>query len=320
MKQSTSRPADFLFYVLTGDDFARKIKIESLLQTFLPGDSRTTNLFRYHADDLDWAALIAQAKTVSLMGGHQVFWVSEIDEIKVKAWENFAPYCEHPVPESRFIFEAMDLDKGHPVFTLTKKYGTHLHFSESRSDSAYDYLREKLRRAGKRMLPSAWQALEERSGGARRLMDLCLDQLILYVDGDTIEEDDVIKISAEVLSYDPFDLANALAVKNIPLALKIFHHFYDLDGDMTGSLGLVHWQLRRIWHAKRLLRQGNSREEIGRALRISSYRLPDFLNQVQQFEESSLEKLIRELWQTDWKSKTGANEPLVAMESFLASV
>lgn len=320
MKRSNTTSSDFLFYILTGDEFARKIKIESLLQSFLSEESRTTNLFRYHSDDIDWPALIAQARTVSLMGGTQVFWISEIDEIKEKEWENFSSYCERPVSESRFIFEAEELSKDHPIFQLTKKNGTHLHFNPSGPDAGYDFFRDKLRRAGKRMAPQAWQILEERSGGAKRLMDLCLDQLILYVEGETIEEDDVLKISAEVLAYDPFELTEALARRNIPLALKIFHYFYDLDGDMTGSLGLIHWQLRRLWHAKRLLKQGSSREEIGRTLKISSYRISDFLRQANQFDASALETLIHKLWQVDWKSKTGGADPLVAMETFLASV
>ena len=313
-------PAKPFLYLFTGDEFLRRSKIEFLLDELIPASLRSTNLSRFYADDLDWSLVLSQATIPSLMGGAQGFWISQVDELKKGDFKAFESYCEQPTKQSFFLFEADKLAASHILVKLVSRFGKHIHSSRKGAEDGLEGLRVKLKRFGKTLTPDAWQVLQERLGGSPRLMDMALDQLILYSEGAAVDEQSVLKLTGEFLRYEPFDLTEALARKDVPEALKIFHFFYDMSGDLTTIVGLIHWQLKRIWQAKKILARGGNQEEIGRTLRIPPFRLNSFLNQVRRFDLRTVEKLLETLWKMDWNGKTGACEESVAMEMFLAGV
>ncbi|GEM_PF-2189936 len=307
-------------YLFTGEEFLRRNKIEALIDQLIPQEIRSTNLIHLYHDDLDWQVLIEQASTSSLLGGLQVFWISQVDKIKKTDWNIFETFCSKNKAQSYFIFEAEELAQTHALLKIAQSFGKHIHSAEQGRETGLEAIRGKLKRFGKKITPDAWQVLEDRLGGSLRLMDLAVDQLILYAEGDVVDETAVQKLTKEFLQYDPFDLTEALAAKDIQKAIKIFHFFYELSGDVTSLVGLIHWQLKRIWQAKRILEQGGGREEIVKNLRIPPYRLAGFLNQAKQFDLPKIEGLLRQLWKIDWSSKTGIYDEQVAMEAFIATV
>ena len=311
------KPFIFLF---TGDEFSRRTKIESLLDQLVPVPLRSTNLSRIYFDDLDWGHVLSQASTPSLMGGVQVFWIVQADEVKKKDSSAFEIYCSKPQGESYFIFEADELSVSHPLVKLTANFGKHTHSERESPDSGLNALRAKLKRSGKTLSPDAWQILEEKLGASLRLMDLALDRLILYSESSIIDEKAVEQLSGEFLKYEPFDLTEALARKDIAEALKIFHFFYEVNENITTLVRLIHWQLKRIWQAKKILECGGRPDEIGRTLRVPPFRLNSFLAQVKRFPLETIEKLLKQLWQIDWNSKKGSGDETIAMEMFFAGV
>ncbi|MBI4373053.1 MAG: DNA polymerase III subunit delta [Candidatus Omnitrophica bacterium] len=313
---SSRKPFIFLF---TGDEFTRRAKIESLLDQLIPAPLRSTNLSRVFADDLDWTHLVTQASTPSLMGGVQVFWIAQAEKLKKSDLPAFETYCSRAQEQSYFIFEAEELSNANPLVKLAVDFGKHTH-TERESSEGLNLMKAKLKRSGKTFTPEAWQILEERLGSSLRLMDIALDQLILYAEGATIDEQSVKQLSGEFLKYEPFDLTEALARKDIAEALKIFHFFYEASNDMTSMVGLIHWQLKRIWQAKRILERGGRPDEIGRTLKIPPFRLHSFLAQAKRFNLETVEKLLERLWRVDWNSKKGSGDETVAMEMFFAEV
>ena len=307
-------------FLFTGEEFLRRSKIESLIDQLIPASDRPTNLSRIPADDLDWKDVLSQAQTPSLLGGAQVFWISSCDKLKKSEFEIFEDYLSHPVSTSYFIFEDDELSDSNFLLKLVARFGKHIRLGRDGREESMNTFRAKLKRNGKIMTPDAWQMLEERLGASPALMNMVLDQLMLYSDKPEIDETHVQAISSEFLRYEPFDLTEALVQKDIARALKIFHFFYEMTGDITSIVGLLHWQLKRIWQAKRLLVSETKPEEIGRVLRIPPFRLHSFLAQARHFEMGMVEKLLETLWQIDWDSKRGIGEETAAIETFLAGV
>ena len=321
-----------LLSLITGDEFLRREKIKALLDSLIPEAYRSSNLNRIYPDDFNWAALIAQAGTPSLLGGPQVFWVSQVERMKKEDWSPLERWCQTQAKQdlasrgvlqyapTYIIFEGEALPKTHALIKLAERFGHYRHLEARAGESNRDLWREKLKRSGKTLTPGAWRVLEERFGGVMRLLDSCLDQLIVYSDAPTIDEQAVENLAVRFLRYEPFDLTDALASKDVPKAILIFRYFFELEGDMPSAIGLLHWQLKRIWQAKKALARGRSPDQVGREIGISPYRLSGFLNQVKRFELATIERFLDELWRLDWDAKTGACEPVIAMETFLAGV
>lgn len=323
MVNSVARARKPFLYVFTGDEFLRRHKIESLLRELISPEAtslRLTNFSHLYPEDLDWTSVFTQASTPSLMGGNLVFWISRSEDIKKEDWTIFESYCSKALPDVSFIFEADELAKAHPLVKLQARFGKHIHSGTQGPDSEFQILRNKLKQFEKKVTPGAWQILEERLGASQRLMDMALDQLILYSEGSVIDEAHVRALAGEFFQHEPFDLTEALARKDTSEAIQVFHYLYELSGDLTSVVGLIHWQLRRIWQAKRILARGAGPDEVGRTIRIPPYRLSSFINQVRRFELEILERLIQKLWQLDWNSKRGIGEETVAMEILFAEL
>lgn len=323
MVNSLARARKPFLYVFTGDEFLRRHKIESLLRELISPEAtslRLTNFSHLYPEDLDWTSVFTQAQTPSLMGGNLVFWISQAEDIKKGDWSTFESYCSKALPDVYFIFEADELAKAHPLAKLQANFGKHIHSGTQGPDSGFQILRNKLKQFEKTMTPGAWQILEERLGASQRLMDMALDQLVLYSEGSVIDEAQVRALASEFFQHEPFDLTEALARKDTSEAIQVFHYLYDLSGDLTSVVGLIHWQLRRIWQAKRILARGAGPDEVGRKIRVPPYRLSSFINQVRRFELETLERLIEKLWKLDWNSKRGIGEETVAMEILFAEL
>jgi DNA polymerase III subunit delta len=321
VKRAASTVSKDVFLLVTGDEFLRRNKIESLLSELLPESLKQSHLTRIYPDELDWCSLISQAQTPTLLAGKQIFWLMQVDRIKKKTdWNLFGAYCDHPAQDVIFIFEADALAKSHPIVKLAGRFGAHVTFDARSAEQGLQMMREKVRHAHKQLTPNAWELLIDRLGGAPRLMDLCLDQLILYAEGNTIDEEAVSSLATNWLRYEPFDLTEALLEKNISRALTIFHHFYDLSGDVLANIGLIHWQLRRLWRAKKHLASGGRTADLPRLIRVPPFRLNQFLSQAKRFEIVAIERLIEDLWTMDWQLKRGIQQPSIAMESFIAGV
>ena len=147
-----------------------------------------------------------------------------------------------------------------------------------------------------------------------------LDQLILYAESSQIDAAMVQKLTSEFFRYEPFDLTRALGRKDIPSALQIFRFLYDLTGDTASVVGLLHWQLKRIWQAKKVLAEGGLGRDVSQVCGIPPFRLAAFLEEAKRFELSSVEKLLEALWKIDWGVKKGNLQETAALEAFLASV
>ncbi len=321
MSGKPSLASQAVFVLVTGDEFLRKRDINLLIEQKLSPASRPTNLRRIYPDELNWISLLEEARTPSLLGDLQVFWISGLDQVKAKKddWSFFEQYCENPADRSFFIFEAENLPKTHPLLKWIPKLGQHRNFSEQGSEASTRFVREKFKAAGKRITPEAWQLLLEKLGGAPLLLDQCADQLILHHDSEVIDESSVEALASEWFKYDPFELTQALLERKTTRALEVLHYFYDLDGDVMGLIGLVHWQLRRLWLAKRALVSKSDRSELAKKLKIQPFRLQSFLAEASKFSLFDLEALIDRLWELDWKVKTGAVEGRLALETFFAS-
>ena len=126
------KPFLFLF---TGDEFLRRSQIDSLIGELVPHSLRLTNLSHLYGYDLNFLALLAQARTPSLMGGVQVFWISRAEEIKKGDWTAFEAYCTQPLDQNYFIFEADELSDAHPLLKLVARSGKRMDFEGQNTKS-----------------------------------------------------------------------------------------------------------------------------------------------------------------------------------------
>ena len=306
-----------LLTLLTGDSYLRRRKLEILLNQLLPKEERAFNFFRVDLKEAGVQSLITQARSFPMLGERQVFLIRNPAEVKKDQIPLLEAYFQNPTRHSYFIFDAEELAETHPLLGLILQFGERVDFIQNEKRAGLDLIHRKLKSENRAITKEAWQFLEEKTGGNLALLDACVEKLMLYVaETSAIDLAAASKLADELLVFDSFDLTDAVCEKTPKRALQIFRFLYNLEGSGVLVIGLLNWQLKRIWQAKVILRE-RGEKEIFKTIRISPYRLPGFLKQVARFEFDELERAFAKLFEIDWKLKTGAWNEKVVLETFI---
>jgi DNA polymerase-3 subunit delta len=176
-----------------------------------------------------------------------------------------------------------------------------------------------LGRSGKKFGPGAAERLEAMAADAPAFLDSVLEQLVTYAgEKPEITEEMVDTFREDFQSVNVFSLTEAIAAKQPGKALALLLKYMDdNDKDWVGLLGLLHWQIRRLWQVKVLGEQGVSEGEILRRAKVSPKQLPFLMRQVKRFTRDQLEQSLEGLFQLDWKIKSGRAEEQPALEAWV---
>jgi len=211
----------FPLFVLVGDSFLCEEKRGEILSLLEKEFGPPLPVVIQRAGEAPVADLLAEARTLPFLARAQVFCLREADRFTKGDIALWGDYLGSPAPRTFFIFETESLAKGHPFLDWAAR-AKQLFLLETQSGRmAVHFIREKLRRAGKKMTPEALTVLEERLGTSFGLLDTFLDQLILSV-GEKAEIDrSAVEASEERLfRWEGQDLVKALAEKKAQKALE----------------------------------------------------------------------------------------------------
>ncbi|MBI4388494.1 MAG: DNA polymerase III subunit delta [Candidatus Omnitrophica bacterium] len=306
--------------LFVGDLFLRKKKIEHTIQQILSSEERAFNLLKFDLETISVENLVMQARSFPMLGRAQVFLVRSFERLKKENVLLLEAYFENPTEWSYFFFESDQVEENHPLLKLITRFGERFDCAPNDRKTGIDFIHQKLKSGGQTITKEAWQFLEEKTGGDFTLLDACIEKLMLYWDQEKpIDVEPARKLVDEFLRFDTFDLTEAICEKNPSKALQVFRYLYELEGTAVPVIGLLNWQLKRIWQAKILTQERGEREML-KFLRISPYRVPTFLKQVARFSFHTLEQAISQLFQIDWKLKTGQMNEQIVLEAFIVKL
>lgn len=307
-------------YLLIGDPFLAAQKSESLLQEIQKNLSGEVAVKNVDLAQTPLGSILTEARTLPFLASGQIFSLQNAQDLEEKSLAVFEQYLSNPPATSFFIFKAAGLEKDHPLAGLILKKGkVYVLDPVEKKSAGARLIREKLTRAGKAIAPSALRRLEEQMAEAPAFLDSLLDQLILYAgDQREIGEPIVEAFEEKWQSTNIFKLVDALASKKREEALVLFERiFQEDDYDWVSLIGLLHWQIRRLWQARVLLDEGASETVIGKKCRLSFKQSTFFMRQVRALSRHKLEEALEGLFQLDWRLKSGRAEERLGIETWI---
>jgi len=103
-----------------------------------------------------------------------------------------------------------------------------------------------------------------------------------------------------------FELTDAVAQRKVSSALNILSQMLHHGEDSVRIISLLAWQIKRLWRARQLLRQGMGEQAISSDLQVIPFFAKRFFEQVKLFTEEDLIKKHALLLESDIKSKTSS--------------
>ncbi|MDB4349582.1 DNA polymerase III subunit delta [Omnitrophica bacterium] len=307
-------------YLFCGEDsFSREEARRRLLSRVLQPGPGELNRDAYDAKD-DSADIFNALDTMPFLSGKRVVIINHIEHLSEPKKESFLAYLKNPREHICLVLESSQSALDNKFIKAVSGYAKTFLFKKPTLSGIKGWIYNKLRQHKKTITTDALDLLLELKG-TRDLAVLSgeLEKLLLYKgDQGSIKQEDVVRLVGKSAVKRAFDLVDAVSAKDSSLALSLVRELSSgAKKAIPETMGLIGWQLRRIWKAKKLLFKGKDRTRICSELKIRSYSVDKFLRQVSCFQVDELKRDFKLLVEADRNIKRGQKRAEFVLEELV---
>lgn len=151
-----------------------------------------------------------------------------------------------------------------------------------------------------------------------RLADQELQKLIAYVNyARPVQIDDVRHLIEDQAQGDIFAMVDAIAAHNARQALGMFHRLLE-EQDAGSIFGMVIRQYRLLLLTREIVDGNGQVKDVAGLLHLHPYVAEKITVQTRRFSQERLEAIYHRLLELDVDIKTGAIDPDLALDTFIA--
>ena len=339
-----------MLYIFHGEDeFSRSEAVAQLREklaeadpamaelntTFLDGRQLTASELRHACDTIPFMAdrrlVIVQGLLGRLTAGRRAKKGAKSASDEEPAWKRaylaeLGDYLQNLPSKTRLVFvEARALQANNPILKLARTMGEKRGFFVKAFPLPKDgelpmWIRRRTRDKGGQISHEAVTLLAALVGSDLRLLDQEIEKLLLYTNGQQITANDVQALVSRAREASIFDLVDAIGLCQTDRALRLLHAMLD---DLTAPLYLLSMiarQIRILLQISELQGQGLAEREIATQLKLHPFVAKKGLAQVRNFDREQLKTAHRRLVETDWSSKTGKMEDVLALDLLIVDL
>jgi len=308
-------------HLFCGDNNLFRIESRNAIkEKNLPPGSKETNYDIYDAAD-DVAAIFVTINTPPFLTGKKVVVIKNIDGLPEPRRKAFIAYLDK-IPEYMcLILETGKGASGNKFISSIAQRAKTTAFKKLKGYEAKDWAKRRLAGYKKSITNEALDLLLELKGSEdMAALSGEIEKLAIYKDkAERIEEADVAKLVGKSVTKGAFDLVDAISARNKSAAISITR---DLTREGSKKsvpeiMGVMGWQLRRVWKAKMLMAKRHDADAISSELRISRFSRDRFFAQVERLGEEEIKNDFRLLVEADRMVKSGRGKPEFVLEELV---
>lgn len=184
-------------------------------------------------------------------------------EVREENLDGLSKVLAGGLPEGHhLIITASAIDKRKQLFKQLSAVGRILHFPKAKNEAGQKFLlleaaQEFLGERGKKMTPSAWDAIGVKTGYELRESMLALEKLLAYTgEAATVDAADVEAVVGQTKEERVFDLTAAMVEKKLPRALSILKDLLEQGIHHLVVMKMLTREVRLLLYAQLLLKSG----------------------------------------------------------------
>jgi len=309
-----------LVLFLYGEDEGRLLSFLDLIRTkCLKEGSRPFNLSVFDARETPIGKILETARTVPVLSAWRVVVANNASALGRSEWGEVISYARRPSHSACLVLRGERQPELPEALEAIRKAGAVLEFKARTEPQARDWIVNRVRREGKRILPEAINALIGEVGTMQGALEGEVEKLLLYArDKTTIGEEEVQEVTAGAKRHRVFDLADALGERREADALRILHRLLEERDSHLKVLGMLARQVRLIWYTKDSVASG--REVSAGQGQVPPFARARLLRQAQGWDEPSLRRALEGLVDLDRAFKGGRLGPEVLLDRWILRV
>lgn len=306
-----------VYLLAGGEGFLKQRVLDKIKSAVLSPMTEDLNYNLFYGRDAQGPAIIDCIATLPFMAKKRLVVVKDVDQLPPSHKESLISYCRSPRETTCLVLESGQINLEREFYRSIAGGGGKVMSFRPLSDSEIPgWIRDRVKDlGGKKIAQQAVDILKDNIGNDLRFLSLAIEKLISYVgDRDSITGKDTEAVVGRTVADTAFELIEAIAQKRASNALSILSSLLREGKKASEITGLIGWQLRRIWRAKELLSEGNSKDKIAKELRINRHFLDKFIKQVRAFQAQKLKEDFQILLEADLDIKTGHLREKVILE------
>jgi DNA polymerase-3 subunit delta len=307
-----------VYYFYGDEDLLIEEAIVAIKKKYLSPGFESMNLQVYEGKTIDVVDAVSVASTMPAFSQMRIVIVGGVESIKAADQKALLAYVKDPSPSTAFIFFARTykVNKTAALFKyINSKKWTRL-FRELSEDEAARWSKKYAAENGKTMSVPAARRLVTITGTRLRDLKGELEKLISYVgSADSIEEGDVEQSALSIKDDNAFDLAGAMAAKELGQALVLLKTLSGEEPLMV--IGALAWNFRQLVRVKSLMGEGLDKYALSRQLHVSALNVGRYQAACRRFSEGELLSVISRLGEADTAIKTGLLPGVMALRSLV---
>jgi len=305
-------------YVFWGDEeFFIHQALETARIKLLKDADPTVATVEFQGSDISAGAIFDELRTLPFFPSsrNKLVVVEDADSFIEKNRQVLEKYVESPASHAHLICVCRKWDKRTKLAALVEKAGVSVDCQKIKDHLLANWVQMRTKHYEKNISSEAAHNLIEHVGNNLSILDKQLEKLSLYVDRkNSIEGRDIEALVGIDRNRTIFELTDAVAQKNIAQALKILGQILAHGENSVKIISLLAWQIKRLWRAKQILKQGRDESAVVSELNIVPFFAKRFLAQVKLYSEESLMKNQSLLLDADVRSKTSSFDPQMLLE------
>lgn len=261
-----------------------------------------------YGDETDALEVLTIVQEMSFFVARRLVIMTWAEKLPTREGEALIPYFQNPTDTTTLVIVAAKLDGRLKWVQQLKKQAIVVDCAPLYENQRIGWVTQQASQAGVTLDGNALQMLKELSADGLYVTHTEIEKLSAYLPAGAVGTiQDVEAIRGMEPGASVFDLSEAMGAGERGKSLQIVAKNLEIGEAPLRILGALIWQVRRIWKAKDLLKQGIGQSQVARQVGIPPFRASGFIRQVQQWTEPKLCLAWEQFCQADSALKGSAS-------------
>jgi len=294
-----------VLYLFGDEPYLIEKAIEGLRTRLIPAHLQEFNREVYSAGEGPASRIVDAGRTIPVLNPWRFILVKEADRFSPDDVDQLLAYIEKPSPSTCLVLWGDTSGPWKQCFPRIREVGAVIQIKSLYAGRLISWIKREAQEFGKGMTREAAEYLKDMVGNRLRDLHNEIEKVVAHVgEKPAIELGDVEEVVSEVKTRTIFELTDAIGMRNSLEALRILRRMLQAGEAHLKILGMIARQFRLIWKAKHLVSKGDTKEEVGKRLKLHHLHLESILEQTAYFSEDDLQEGFRRFLQTDLAMKT----------------
>ncbi len=335
------------------EEFLLEEAFSKLIKSLVSSEEAAFNLDILDAEDseIDIRRIVETSDSYPFMSDSRVIAVKNFDKLfkgkkskkTEKEAEPFLKYLDSPQPTTVLILIA-DLEKlrGVSVQLLNpKKKSTAekklksakfpfdiildkhewIEFPRVWDNQKAEWVRSRLKAAGKKIDPNALELLLTQSSPELRDLNNEIEKIVIYLgDKQNITYDDVNFVVGSSRQYNVFELQNAIGERSLTKSLKITEKILNSERKEMLIIGVLTKYFTSLWRLLEERGKSSNSYQLANAIGVNPYFIKEYEKALTKYKPYEINNAFRALLNADKEIKTSSGKIMYIMQKMIMDI